>query len=200
MNGFNNNSYKEKKQKNKKSLNSLTLKILGVIPVLKVDLDKVNIKLEDKESPEEKSEENKEKNPKTVSITKILKLIVHDKELKLKDIKDKLGEFVSKMYVEKLNLSFGFNTNDYVKNAYINASLNSIICLYINHKRDNFDFNRLYYKVYISNYSYYLDLHSIIKAKSAETIYMIYKLVLFMKNELSKDKVKEEEKVWKSTQ
>lgn len=50
----------------------------------------------------------------------------------------------------KLLLSIGFNLEDYVVNSYINAELNSILCIYINKNQEKFALKNIYYEVYLS--------------------------------------------------
>lgn len=203
VNLFNNNSDKDKAQTNNVFPNSITIKILKIIPMFKIDIDKFKVRVKNKEEIDEEMKNSKDKKDKTLNtvlLPKLLNFIIDNKNEKYRKMKDKIGEYIDKIYIEKLGFSFGFNTGDYVKNAYINASLNSIICLYINYRRKNFNFNRLYYQVYIADYTYYLDLNSIIKVKFADTIYIMIKLAIFNKKELAVDKKEVEEKVWKNTQ
>lgn len=51
----------------------------------------------------------------------------------------------------KFLVSIGFNTYNVVLNSYINALLNSTLCIYINQNNRKFNFKELYYQVYLSN-------------------------------------------------
>lgn len=54
------------------------------------------------------------------------------------------------LHCTKLLLSIGFNLEDYVVNSYINAELNSILCIYINKNQDKFNLKNIYYEVYLA--------------------------------------------------
>ncbi len=184
--------------------NRIVIKLFKKIPILKIDIDKLKVASDKSErlKNENKDKYKSKENPKinAISLTKVLSLIIMDKEGKLKAIKKDLSKYTDKVYLKKFVVSFGFNTDDYIRNAYINASLNSIICLYINHKRKSFNFNSLYYQIHISDYRYYLYADCILRGKLADTIYIMKKLFIFVKEELEVDGKKEEEKRWNSIQ
>lgn len=126
---------------------TIVIKILGFIPVYRYKNNK--------------KENKKEEDNKSLSVTDIidvLKKSISEEELKLNDLIKKLFRWVKRVKVHKLILIGGFNTENYVRNAYINASINSIICMFINANQDNFNLKKLYYQVSISNYKYYLTL------------------------------------------
>lgn len=129
---------------------TIVIKILGFIPVYKY----VN-----------KKKENNENNSESLNIMDIIDVLrksITEKELKINTLTKKLFRWGEKIKFRKLILIGGFNTEDYVKNAYINASINSIICMFINANQDNFNLNKLYYQVSISNYKYYLTLDTVL--------------------------------------
>lgn len=140
---------------NTKKKNDVTIiiKILGFIPVYKYnnnDKKKKNVKKENNE------------NLTVTEIIDVLKESISKEELKLNDLINKIFKWVKGVKFKKLILIGGFNTEDYVKNAYINASINSTICMYINANQDRFNLNKLYYQVSISDYNYYLTLDTVL--------------------------------------
>lgn len=84
-------------------------------------------------------------------------------------------KLLNKSYVDKLVLSLGFNLNDYIANSYVNATLNTLICMYINLNQEQFNLKRLYYQTYVSENLVKLNLDSIIKITLADTIKVMYK-------------------------
>lgn len=52
---------------------------------------------------------------------------------------------------ERFILSLGINTFNPILNSYINAGLNTGICMYINKESKKFNFNALYYQIYLSD-------------------------------------------------
>lgn len=74
------------------------------------------------------------------------------------------------MVYRKFVFYFGFNTNQYILNSYINATINTILCMYINVNQEKFNFKQLYYQVYISKFSLKIYLDSIININFAKTI------------------------------
>lgn len=139
---------------NKKDDVTIVIKILGFIPVYKYNKNKKNSK-----DLEDESNDNKLT---LTEIINVLKESVSKEQIKLTDLTKKLYKWGKRVKFHKFVLVGGFNTQDYVKNAYINASINSIICMYINANQDNFNFKKLYYQVSISDYEYYLTLDIIL--------------------------------------
>lgn len=84
-------------------------------------------------------------------------------------------KLLNKSYVDKLVLSLGFNLNDYVANSYVNTTINTLICMYINLNQEQFNLKRLYYQTYVSENLVKLNLDSIIKITLADTIKVMYK-------------------------
>ena len=150
-----------------------SLKILGIIPIYIYDKEK---------------RENKGKNS-NVSISKIFNAIknsVTEEEFKITNITKKIISWCSKVNFKKLILVVGFNTEDYVKNSYINASLNSIICMIVNANQERFDFNNRCYQVGISDYSYYLVADTVITFSlynNIDVFMTIIKFILTLKKE-----------------
>lgn len=52
---------------------------------------------------------------------------------------------------QELIVSLGVNVHNPVVNSYINASLNTGLCMYINKNIKKFNFNNLYYQIYLSD-------------------------------------------------
>ena len=154
---------------NEKNKVKISLKILGFIPIY----------VYDKQKKEQKGKANK------VTIGKIFKAIKNataEEEFKITNFTKKILSWCRKVKFKKLVLVAGFNTNDYVKNAYINASLNSIICMIINKNEDRFNFNKLYYQVGISDYNYYLTVDSIITFSLFRNIDVFITIIKFIFN------------------
>lgn len=129
--------------------NNVRVKLCGVLPVF------------NKELFEKKKKQTKPK-----------------KESKLKKVfKDKntLLKIIAHGYVDKFVLSLGFNLDDYIANSYVNATLNTIICMYINLNQNKFNLKRLYYQTYIGENLANLNFEGIIKISVADTIKVIGK-------------------------
>ena len=86
-----------------------------------------------------------------------------------------VNRLIDKSMVTQLNLNLGFNIGNTIANAYIMASINTILCLFINSKSDNFNFKKLYYQTYISNKMLNLNLKCIITTSIANTIIALLK-------------------------
>ena len=144
----------------------ITIKILGVIPIFKYNYKKEKAKRE------------------YVSIldyiSSVIKKNQQEGKISISDVTKKSLKFIKKIKFDKLVLIGGFNTEDYVKNAYLNASINTIICMIINGNQKKFNLNNLYYQVSISNYDYYLTLNSIIKFYLVHNIDMIFSIFCFI--------------------
>jgi len=96
-------------------------------------------------------------------------------------------QLLDKSYVEKFVLSLGFNLEDYIANSYINAALNTILCLYINYKQEQFNLKKLYYQTYIGDNLANLSFQGIIKISLADTIKVIGKEYFrLLKEEINK--------------
>lgn len=80
---------------------------------------------------------------------------------------------LEKSYIDKFVLSLGFNLEDVIANSYINAALNSILCIYINYNQDKFNLKKLYYQTYIGDNLVNLSFQGIIKLSLADTIKVI---------------------------
>jgi len=128
--------------------NKITFKICGVIPVYFK-------KLFEKKKVTKKQKKNKIK--------------------KVFNNKDTIFQFLKKSYIDKFVLSLGFNLDDYIANSYVNATLNTIICMYINLNQEKFNFKKLYYQTYIGENLVNLNFEGIIKISVADTIKVIGK-------------------------
>ena len=155
-----------KKVKELKS--KLTYKLCGVIPLFYKKLF-----------------ENKDKNKTQKQSENKIKKVFNNRTT--------IYELLDKSYIEKFVLSLGFNLNDFIANSYVNAALNSILCLYINFNQDKFNLKKLYYQTYIGENLANLSFQGIIKISLADTIKVIckqyFKLLKQEKNN-TKDKNK----------
>ena len=135
-------------KKTKGMESKITFKICGVIPVYFKQLF-------EKKKVTKKQKENK--------IKKVL------------NNKDTIFQFLKKSYIDKFVLSLGFNLDDYIANSYVNATLNTIICMYINLNQEKFNLKKLYYQTYIGENLVNLNFEGIIKISVADTIKVIGK-------------------------
>ncbi len=106
------------------------------------------------------------------------KVTKKQKENKVKKVfnnKDTIFQFLKKCYIDKFVLSLGFNLDDYIANSYVNATLNTIICMYINLNQKKFNLKKLYYQTYIGENLVNLNFQGIIKISVADTIKVIGK-------------------------
>ena len=106
------------------------------------------------------------------------KVTKKQKENKIKKVfnnKDTISRFLKKSYIDKFVLSLGFNLDDYIANSYVNAALNTIICMYINLNQEKFNLKKLYYQTYIGENLVNLNFEGIIKISVADTIKVIGK-------------------------
>ena len=87
-----------------------------------------------------------------------------------------IKSLIKKVKLDKFVLSLGFNLDDPVANSYINAALNTILCMYINSNQRKFNLNNLYYRTYISNNNLLiLNFEGIINISLTDTIKVIAK-------------------------
>lgn len=89
--------------------------------------------------------------------------------------KNTLYELIRKSYIEKFVLSLGFNLEDPIINSYVNANLNTTVCMYINLNQNKFNLKRLYYQTYVGDNLAKIDLEGIIKITLTDTIKVIIK-------------------------
>ncbi len=93
-----------------------------------------------------------------------------------KDLVDRvIKRLIKKARLDKFVLSLGFNLDDPIANSYINASLNTILCMYININQKKFNLNNLYYRTYISENLLFLNFEGIINISLTDTIKVIAK-------------------------
>ncbi len=121
------------------------------------------------------------------------KVTKKQKENKIKKVfnnKDTIFQFLKKSYIDKFVLSLGFNLDDYIANSYVNATLNTIICMYINVNQEKFNLKKLYYQTYIGENLVNLNFEGIIKISLADTIKVIGKEYFkLLKEDKEKNKI-----------
>ena len=126
------------------------------------------------------------------------KVTKKQKENKIKKVfnnKDTIFQFLRKSYIDKFVLCLGFNLDDYIANSYVNATLNTIICMYINLNQEKFNMKKLYYQTYIGENLVNLNFEGIIKISVADTIKVIVKeYIRLLKEEKSNSNVLQFEK------
>jgi len=86
-----------------------------------------------------------------------------------------IRELFKKANFDKFSLSLGFNFDNPIANSYINAGINTILCMYINHNQQKFNLKKLYYGTYISENLLFLNFESIIKINLVDTIKVVVK-------------------------
>ena len=74
-----------------------------------------------------------------------------------------------------MQLNLGFNLGDDIANSYLNASINTLICIAINLNQKQFNLNKLYYKTYVGDNLAKLNFEGIIKISLENTIKVIVK-------------------------
>ena len=132
--------------------NSIKIKLLKVIPVYNQELFVKNGK---------KKKETKK----------------NDTLLNKNFVDNVVKRLIKKAKLDKFVLSLGFNLDDPIANSYVNASLNTILCMYINHNQEKFNLNKLYYTTYISNTNLLiLNFECIINISLTDTIKEIAKV------------------------
>lgn len=72
--------------------------------------------------------------------------------------KNVVKNVLKRIKVKHLYLSFGFNTYSYILNSYINALINSTLCIAFNYNSRVIDISKLYYQIYNSECPAVLDL------------------------------------------
>ena len=145
--------------------NSIKIKLLKVIPVYNQELFVKNGK---KKKETKKNDTLLNKN----FVDNVVKRLIK---------KAKLDNFV---------LSLGFNLDNPIANSYVNASLNTILCMYINHNQEKFNLNNLYYRTYISNNNLLiLNFEGIINISLTDTIKEIAKVYFKEKKNKKKNEI-----------
>lgn len=79
---------------------------------------------------------------------------------KNKNNKDIVLVLYNSVKFQRLILSLGINVYNPVVNSYIHAMLNTGLCMYINKDSKKFNFNNLYYQIYLSDVPIVLSLNS----------------------------------------
>lgn len=77
-----------------------------------------------------------------------------------KNNKEKMFALYNSVKFQRLILSLGINVYNPVVNSYIHAMLNTGLCMYINVNNNKFNFNNLYYQIYLSDVPIVLSLNS----------------------------------------
>lgn len=189
------NVYNEIEHENSKKENQIELiiKIFKIIPIYSRNfvLDRIKERKQkdggNKEADIQKKDKQEEENisdNKEKKVLEFIKNIINQKDY-IRNIYIKINKLLKNIKIRKLVFSLGFNTEDYVKNSYINASLCTIVCMLINGNQEKFDMKRLYYQVYISDYNYYFIADSKISFKLLNNRYLvenIRKLIVKTKN------------------
>ncbi len=124
-----------------------------------------------------------------------------------KDLVDSvIKRLIKKAKLDKFVLSLGFNLDDPIANSYVNASLNTILCMYINCNQKKFNLNNLYYRTYISEDLLYLNFEGIINVSLTDTIKVIAKEYFNNKKKINKNKEskilehRKGDKLWRNIQ
>ena len=86
-----------------------------------------------------------------------------------------INRLIDRSWVAELRLNLGFNLSNSIANSYIMAGINTLLCLFINSKADNFNLKKLYYQTYISEKMLNMNLKCIIRTSIANTIIALLK-------------------------
>lgn len=173
----------------------ILVKILYFIPIMKLSLNKK--KKESSKKDNNKNSNRVQNKKKTKSKPKkknyvldsiyslFMELVGYSKykyikngdvSIGLKDIK----KVLSKTSFDKFHIEIGFNLDSPIINSYANATINTLLCLYINKNIDKFDMRHLYYRVYISEEIYKLHFNGILRFKIADTIDVVFRTMYKM--------------------
>lgn len=152
------------------------IKILKIITVYKIDLDKVKKKNELKKAYKNSSNDPIEMLVNTIfnsldnAITseKINRALLTPKDLR---------KILKSIYIKKMNLNIGLNLINNILNAYIIALLNALINMVIASNTNKFNLDNMRYKTYISGEVYNIQIDGIIDIKLANIIYIIFKVI-----------------------
>lgn len=163
------------------------IKLLYYIPVFHY---KKNTKSDDKDKDKKSSKKQNHFLNLLYSIT--MELIGYKKISKALVSKSDIKKILKSVEYEKFSLNLGFNIEDPIANSYINASLNTILCMYINYNIDKFDLKKLYYLVYVSKNVYEIQFDGILRFKLVDNIYEILKIIFrFFKIKINSRKVED---------
>ena len=152
------------------------IKILKIITVYKIDLDKKK-----QEKYFKKTFKNTSNDPVELAINAVFNLLdnmitstkVNKALLSSKDF----TRILDSVYVKKLDLEIGINLVNVLVNVYVNALFNSLINMMISKRKNQFNLNNLRYKTYTSGDVYDIKINSIIDIKFANIIGIIIKIV-----------------------
>ena len=152
------------------------IKILKIITVYKIDLDKKK-----QEKYFKKTFKNTSNDPVELVINAVFNFLdnmitstkVNKALLSSKDF----NRILDSVYVKKLDLEIGINLVNVLVNVYVNALFNSLINMIISKRRNHFNFNDLRYKTYTSGDVYDIKINSIIDIQFANSISIILKFI-----------------------
>ena len=142
----------------------------------------VNAKIKDKKIELEALPEMK--NNIILKILKVIPVYKHklfkEKKNKKKNKKRGFGIKIAKVVVktlkiDELYLNLGINSYSYILNSYLNALINTSICMYVNVNSKKFNFSKLYYQIYTSECPFAINLNAKISSNILKIIYMYFK-------------------------
>lgn len=105
---------------------------------------------------------------------------------------------IKTLRIDKLCVSIGINTYSYILNSYLNALLNTTICMYVNIHEKKFNFKKLYYQIYTSDNPLVVNLEADISSSIAKVIYVVIKEKIDSSKKNKKITTKQSQKMNKS--
>lgn len=154
----------------------IKLKIFYFIPILKLNINKNKKKNKDKQKSGVNNEKNNGKDAKSnhyildTIYSLFIELLGYSKMKKSLIKRKEFSRLLNNIKYEKFDLNFGFNFEDPIINSYIMASVNTLLCIYINKNIERFNLSNLYYNSYICKPIYKFNFYSIMKFKLADNI------------------------------
>lgn len=169
------NKIKKYKSESVKEKHFLKIRILKFITIYKVDLDENKKKKDDKELFKNTSNDPVEivvnsifnAIDKSITSQKVNKVLLNHKDIR---------NIINSIHVKKLDMDFGINFMNQIANAYILTLINVLINMIISRYINKFDLENIRYKTYISGEVYNIKIHSIIEARFANIIYIVFKI------------------------
>lgn len=152
------------------------IKIFRIIPILKIDLDKIK-----KKNDTKKLYKNLTNDPIEMVINAVFNILdkaitgqkINKALLKPREIRN----IIRNIDFQKLHLDIGFNFLNVILNAYISAFLNATLNMFISKNINRFNLNDLRYKTYISGEVYNIKIDGIFNIKLANIIGIIIKII-----------------------